>query len=465
MTFHRKQQPLYKMELIQNYNSEESFVEPETSDRGLKPRRVRSVYLVTYSQANLEKFPSRSLFADTVAKLFESTKIKVVQWVCSLEDHEISGVHYHMAIKLNSNKRWSPVKCEMSEQHGVELHFSSKHTNYYSAWRYTTKSDKNYEQSPDHPDLTLTNSPQTSKATRKRRAKQNQNVQETSKCKKQKRLSQSTVSDIIRTKNIKTKTELYALAETPKQQGKVELFNFIINRNTKKITELITTTWELINVQSELIRSKTSRMEILTACLSEECVEGCNDMWYYTALETLQRNDICVQTFTGAIKVLLEHGRGKYRNILIVGPANCGKTFILKVLTKIFRAFVNPASSTFAWVGAENAEVIFLNDFRWSAQLIPWHDLLLLLEGEHVHLPAPKTHFAQDILLSEDTPIVATSSGEIQYIKNGVICERETEMMAVRWKVFKFWNSIAESKQRDLVPCKHCFARLVLYQE
>ena len=46
----------------------------------------------------------------------------------------------------------------MSEQHGVELHFSLKHTNYYSAWRYTTKSDKNYEQSPDHHNLTLTNS-------------------------------------------------------------------------------------------------------------------------------------------------------------------------------------------------------------------------------------------------------------------------------------------------------------------
>ena len=29
-------------------------------------------------------------------------------------------------------------------------------------------------------------------------------------------------------------------------------------------------------------------------------------------------------------------------------------------------------------VGIENAEFIFPNDFRWSAQLIPWHDLLLM---------------------------------------------------------------------------------------
>ena len=50
---------------------------------------------------------------------------------------------------------------------------------------------------------------------------------------------------------------------------------------------------------------------------------------------------------------------------------------------------------SFAWVGAEEAELLFLNDFCWSPQIVPWHDLLLLLEGEPVHVPAPKTHFLQ----------------------------------------------------------------------
>ena len=89
-------------------------------------------------------------------------------------------------------------------------------------------------------------------------------------------------------------------------------------------------------------------------------------------------------------------GRGKYRNIFIKGPANCEKTFLLNPLCKIYHTFCNPATSTFAWVGAEEAEIIFLNDFRWAAKIIPWHDMLLLLEGQTVHLPAPKCHYTKD---------------------------------------------------------------------
>ena len=77
--------------------------------------------------------------------------------------------------------------------------------------------------------------------------------------------------------------------------------------------------------------------------------------------------------------------------------------------------------------------------------------LLLLLECEQVHLLAHKTHNAQDILLMRDTPIFATSSSELQFIRHGTICDTETEMINVRWKVFKFHHGILESEQRSIV--------------
>lgn len=441
--------------------------EVNITENELQPRQVRSVYLITYSQANLEKFQTRESFARAVIKEFESSKVRVLQWVCCLENHKVNGVHYHLAIKMSSNKRWLPVKKRMTQEHGAVLHFSSAHQNYYSAWKYVTKSDQQYQQSQDHPDLTLTGSPQTSNASRRRVGrKRKQNQEKSHKGKKPERLTNPRVSEVILKKRIKTRTELYALAEGQRKEGKVELFNFIVNKNAKKVEELLTTTWEMHNAPKDLSRSKKSRIVILNDCLSEDCVEGCYDEWYHAAIETLCRNEIQVEQFAGAVKTLLEKGRGKFRNILITGPANCGKTFVLKPLVQIYNAFVNPASSTFAWVGAEQSEVMFLNDFRWSQQLIPWHDLLLLLEGECVHLPAPKTHFAADILLTKDTPIFSTSSKELQYVKNGMHCERETEMMAVRWKVFKFHNRIPQNQQREVLPCSRCFARLILeYKE
>ena len=61
--------------------------------------------------------------------------------------------------------------------------------------------------------------------------------------------------------------------------------------------------------------------------------------------------------FAAAIRELLEKGRGKYRNVMIVGPADCGKTFILNPLNELFQTFTNPATTSYAWVGSENAEV------------------------------------------------------------------------------------------------------------
>ena len=56
----------------------------------------------------------------------------------------------------------------------------------------------------------------------------------------------------------------------------------------------------------------------------------------------------------------------------------------------------------------------FLSDFRWSEKLISWQDLLKLLEGDAVHITAPKTHFYDmDIVMDKDTAIFATSISPI----------------------------------------------------
>ena len=155
-------------------------------------------------------------------------------------------------------------------------------------------------------------------------------------------------------------------------------------------------------------------------------------------------------------------GRWKFRNILLTGPANCGKTFLLNPLNKVFITFTNPACTSFAWVGAEKAEVVLLNDFRWSPQIIAWHDHLLMLEGQLVHLPAPKSHYAKDIVFDKDTPIFSTSKHQFVYVKGGIVDQTETEMMAVRWQMFNFNKPIPKEEQKEIEPCAACFARLIL---
>ena len=479
------------MDMIKEYESDSPTSE-ENNDifvpaRELNARSVREVYLITYSQVDKELFPTRRSFVDVVLQSFNDAN--VVQWCCSLEQHISAGVHYHMAIKLDRNKRWISSKRFLQESCGISVHFSEIHSNYYSAWKYVTKEDKYYIQSLDHPDLTNAGPPRTTMASMAVQAKSKkkaghdagQNTSDesdvdhnhaqvstdsdadnTSAKRRKKRMTSYELSEIALAKNIKSRTELLALARQQKPEGKTDIAEFIVNRGAKVVSEVLDTAWEMEHSTDDLERARKSRVQLLHEARQGECTEGCSGQWLTCAEEVLERNGINAQYFARCVLELLQKGRGKYRNIMIVGVANCGKTFLLNPLNEIFHTFSNPATTSFAWVGAEKAECIFLNDFRWSTSVIQWHDFLLLLEGQLVHLPAPKTHYAKDIAFNKDTPIFATGKNPIVFVKNGAIDEKETEMMMVRWKIFRFHAQISQEKQREISPCGKCFATLVL---
>ena len=183
------------------------------------------------------------------------------------------------------------------------------------------------------------------------------------------------------------------------------------------------------------------------------------------ANDILTQNGIDIQHFAESVRVLLEQGRGKYCNVYLKGPANCGKTFLLDPVNSIYNAFCNPATTTFAWIGAEQADIIFLNDFRWCKQMIPWHDLLLLLEGQLVHFPVPKSHYNKDITLQSDVPIFCTAKEEVMFVHSGVLDAMETEMMRVRWNVFMLHAPIPAEEQVQVPSCSRCFAELILQRQ
>lgn len=436
----------------------------------LSARQVRSVYLITYSQADVDLVPTREEFSRVVLESFANadpcSRCEVVQWVCSQEAHRERGIHYHMAVKLSARRRWLKVRNYLDDKHSIKVNFSNRHYNYYSAWQYTTKEDTSYLESPSHPDLRNAPEPTSSQASLAHRNATNENEGFSNRKGKRRRknLSVYDVSQIAVQKGIKTRVELLALANQQKKEGKTDLAEFIANRGGKAVDDALSVGWEMEEAEAKLERAKLSRTEILYREMGKECVDGCNRRWLEMAEDILQRNNIDKVEFAEAIQTLLEKGRGKYRNIFLKGPANCGKTFLLNPLNVVYRTFTNPATTTFAWVGAEEAEVLFLNDFRWSPQMIPFHDLLLMLEGQEVHLPAPKTHYKQDISFARDTPIFCTSKEEISFVRGGVLDERETEMMRVRFAVFSLHSQIPEREQIITASCARCFSELIFGQ-
>lgn len=176
---------------------------------------------------------------------------------------------------------------------------------------------------------------------------------------KKKRMSSYKLSEIIVAKRIKMRTELLALASEQKLEGKTDIAEFVINRGSKVVAEILESAWEMEDAQKTLERQRKSRLQLLQEARLRECVENCNSDWLICAREVLEQKGVEESYFAEQVYEPLDKGRGKYRNVMIIGVADCGKTFLLNPLNVIYNTFSNPASTSFTWVGAEKAEILF----------------------------------------------------------------------------------------------------------
>ena len=67
-----------------------------------------------------------------------------------------------------------------------------------------------------------------------------------------KRLSASDVSEIVVEKKVKTSTELLALANNQKLEGKTDLAEFVVNCGIKVVDETINSAWDLFYANEKL---------------------------------------------------------------------------------------------------------------------------------------------------------------------------------------------------------------------
>ena len=428
-----------------------------------------------------DKFPTRESFANMIEREFNrgDSKVKVSHWACCREPHKEEGEHYHCAIKLNGQKKWYMVRENIKEIYDIDVDFSDKHDYYLSAYNYVTKEDPNYVLSEGHPNLENAKSPPTKKciAACKRKSSASSSKEGPSSsssasgnARKRLRLTKPEVGMFIRRHNIHTYDELLATADDRLEDGLSDLSDFVYNNREETLKGLIRKAWDMAAARKNVESSKNrDRFDLLLKYRHEEdCV--CNGLWLTCAREVLQLNNIDEKVFTTALLNNIKLGRAKFRNILLIGEADCAKTFLLKPLATIYGndLFENPASHKYGWGNAANKTVMLLQDFRWSSDLIAWKDLLLLLEGETVKLPAPRNFFKDDICIrSEDNvAIFATSVDVIKYKGSyNVRDTREDDMMASRWKVFRLYYKFAEEKQIKVKPCGNCFANFVMPSE
>ena len=467
------------MEQNNSYSSDENdFVQSES----------RRTYLLTYSQVDVDKFPDCSSFSKCVLQAFQTGKSKSVvkEWACSEELHNNGGKHYHMSINLSGTRRWKPIKNEIYNKHGISVHFQSKNCGYVAAYRYVIKEKPigNVLHSNGHTDLASIGSPKTKNAmktfvsnSRKRKSvsegtENNDNTLKSGSSKswnmstKPKRLTNIEVARFMVKNNIKSDKDLMRAGRQRAKDGEPDLESFILNKNPKALADLISQTWKMESAEAAIEREKCSLISLIRIHAGHDCIPTCDRQckWLKMAKEVLKNNKINVFVFAEALRQAFTRGRAKGVNILLLGETNCGKSFLLEPIELIFKTFTKPATGSYAWIGLDECEVAFINDFRWSPEVIAWSDFLLLLEGATVKLPRPKNLFATDLCIDRTNkiPFFATSKEPIQFSKFNVIDQKETDMMSSRWRTFNFTYQIPAKEMISMEPCPACFCNLVL---
>ena len=311
----------------------------------MNPRAHRKVYLITYSQANRILYPTKESFGLDEVEAFNQglSKMKVLPCTCCLESHQNEGDHYHLAVKLSGSKRWKCVTEFLMKKSGIVVNFSDSHHNYYTALKYISKRDTNIFLSLNHPNLQEMSSPKTSKylsLLRRKRAHSSHSVSNRAEregetgLSKIKHLSNYEVYEFITGNNIQSVDELFFIACTQEGNGKKDLANYLLSRSLKSISDLFDAAKQMGTATSTMKRAQISRMEILEEASEKEC--NCGREWFQCATQLMVSNGIHPFVFADRIRNLLISGRGKYRNIIITGLANCGKTFLLRQLEDIF---------------------------------------------------------------------------------------------------------------------------------
>ena len=116
-----------------------------------------------------------------------------------------------------------------------------------------------------------------------------------------------------------------------------------------------------------LVCKANTHIEVLRKCSTEGCVKCYNEEWLVGAVQVLKKSPFsCLRIST---KKCFHRVGVKTEKRMIVGPANCIKPFLFKPLQAKLEVFSNPSDYWYAWIGAEEVEIIFLN-FRWTSEMI-----------------------------------------------------------------------------------------------
>lgn len=127
----------------------------------------------------------------------------------------------------------------------------------------------------------------------------------------------------------------------------------------------------------------------------------------------------------------------------------------------LIKVFVTPPKSAFPLMELNRARVVFLDDWRFNDDIVPYALQLLWFEGQSFTIARPQNQHAGHTRYEGDSPVfITTLESDITTLKRG-LQSGDIEMMTKRLRIFQFHRKLVKP-DRSISPCGVCFAKLVL---
>ena len=439
---------------------------PTQTGRGVKGQYVYWIVMpmpkpLTVAQQGV-KTPrdfDRQSFREVCVEAHTFCQVDLLETACFLEPHANGDPHLNLLVRAAEQYKWKPVAQRLLNHHHVHVSFGSHITTWQGGVVYgcVASEHKNEEDLDKAPEQWKKDGSQPTplKEFLPLRFRQPGFVRHT-------RLTPLAFFDLCAKHKVATEEALWAKATDLSDQGDRALLSFLLENDAGTYFAKVVKAQQ---AKETLRRSHLTREELLEEYVKKNtCSCAPNGHCHALMKRILQKSGID-GPWQKEVFGALRSGRAKMRNLCLLGPPDCAKSFLLRGFEDVFRTYKRPDGGSYQLEDLLGAELVFLNDFEYDAgakDWMPWSYFKNFLEGASVTVGCPKNKGGNQVFKGT-APVLLTAPEEVKLKRYGREDVSETKQMQKRIKYFRLTWQIPEGEREEVLRvCAHCTARLYL---
>ena len=429
--------------------------------------------------------------AQTTANLAKLVKFRVFKEFHTADAQGVVHVHYHVVIKAEAKFRFMPIKRALLRRHGIATHWSTSHSEFWSALRYCCfPSPKKPEASLDKASLSWSASgvtedlfeesqePATARALKKRR--ESKVMEAAASGANEPRPSEIDVWPLVVRHNIRNTDDNreahLQLIEKAKEVCTPAMQTFLF-RIRRKLPALIDDVWQWEEASDRVELSTKARMAALSDAMASPC--RCDGEWWPCIEGALRTNGIAASELAHDFYLNFAFGRSETVPVIVLAGLHGGegKSLLLSPIGALLGeeyVLQGLASGAFPMMDLPSKKAVVLNEWKFNNGPISLGAQLLWFEGKTVPITKPQNDSeagSGHCLYRGSAPIFITAPLKgLQPLIDQAEADRQSgrasqlTMLMRRLHIYRFCTP-CQPPRRQLDPCPACFANFVLQGE